>query len=219
LKWARLCNGHHRDDFDRSRGRQTCYEAILALEPKLRTLIARINKAGKKKTLVTLENVVSEAVARGQRGKTGQRRDRHAAGINPGEGGNGGRTPAAAPEIAAPPEPAPSASPMATPAYAVRFAAPPAQSAEFGRRSYREGETIVINPEHPDFKERLAYTRQGQPRITDRLNAYLAGVISLSYPEQFTAPSVDTGAAFEAQLDFMLKLEATLRKQQAALER
>jgi hypothetical protein len=155
-----------RDDFDRTRGRQTCYEAILALEPKLKTLIGRINKAGKKKTLTTLENVVSEAAAN-----------------------------------------------------AVRFAAPPPESADTGKRTYRAGEAIVINPDHPDFKERLAYTRQGQPRITDRLNAYLAGVISLNYPERFMDLAADPAAAFEAQLDFMFKLEATLRKQQAALER
>lgn len=166
-----------RDDFDRTRGRQVCYEAILALEPEIKKLITHVNKASKQKALVKLESSMGQAVAN-------------------------------------------VIEPLAGPA-TIQFAATPPANAPAGQRSYRVGEAIQIDSNHPDFKTRLKYNRQGAPVITDRLYTYLAGVISIHYPERFAPPEAhggDTTALLAAQVDFILKLEAALRQQHTTIE-
>ncbi len=231
-----------RDDFDRTRGRQVLYDAVLALEPEVKKLINQANKASKKKTLVKLESAVSAAVANVI--ETDARPAETAAPVEPiaaasAESFAPGESPAAAPaEFVAPAEEAPAATfestaavpaefvapqPQPQPAgtagqYAIHFAETLPAPAESGKRSCLVDNTIYINTGHPDFKARMTYTRQGQPSITDRLNAYLAGVISIYYSDRLAQPEAPS-ALLEAQLDFILKLEATLRQQRSALER
>jgi hypothetical protein len=91
------------------------------------------------------------------------------------------------------------------------------------KRSYLVGSTIYINVAHPDFQERMAFTRQGRPRVTDRLSAYIAATVSIHYKDQFY---VQYGQApdrreilFDEQVDFMFRLEAALREHLPVLER
>ncbi|MCB0225365.1 MAG: ATP-binding protein [Anaerolineae bacterium] len=193
-----------RDDFNRTYGRQLCYETILTLEPEINTLIKPVNQAGKNQTLGKLENVINEAVA--------------AAGA-PDQADTGSATPASVAEAGT--TPAFSAESTARSDGDGAFSAipdirlvtefPPTVGVE--NRAYLVDNTIYINIEHPDFQERLAYTRQRIPKITDRLTAYLAGLISIYYPAQ----PVEVTAGLEAQVDTIIKLESVLHQQQAEL--
>jgi hypothetical protein len=91
------------------------------------------------------------------------------------------------------------------------------------RRSYLVDATIYINVAHPDFQERMAYTRLGQPRVTDRLGAYIAATVSIHYKDQFYAKygyvPERRDLLFDEQVDFIFRLEAALREHLPALER
>lgn len=119
--------------------------------------------------------------------------------------------------------PQPSVSPLATgytgrarrkSGFDVQFVSLPTDAeGKVIRSRFLEG-TIAINVDHPDFKERIERTRQGEPKVTHRLIAYLAGVISIHYKDQFyhkygKQPEARTDL-FDQQVEFICKLESTL---------
>lgn len=83
------------------------------------------------------------------------------------------------------------------------------------RRSKLVDGTIYINSAHADFKERMAFTRQGGPKFTDRLGAYLAATVSIHYKDQFYQrygrQPERRDQMFDEQVEFMCRLEAGLR--------
>ncbi|MDX1521225.1 MAG: hypothetical protein R3264_06335, partial [Anaerolineae bacterium] len=91
------------------------------------------------------------------------------------------------------------------------------------KRSYLVDATIYINVAHPDFQDRMAYTRQGQPKVTDRLGAYIAATVSIHYKDQFYAKygyqPDRRDLLFDEQVDFIFRLESALREHLPALER
>lgn len=91
------------------------------------------------------------------------------------------------------------------------------------KRSYLIGSTIYINVGHPDFQDRMIYTRQGQPKVTDRLGAYIAATVSIHYKDQFYVKygyePDRRDLLFDEQVDFIFRLEAALRDHLPALER
>jgi len=91
------------------------------------------------------------------------------------------------------------------------------------KRSYLVDATIYINVAHPDFQERMTYTRAGQPKVTERLGAYIAATVSIHYKDQFyaqygTMPD-RRDLLFDEQVDFIFRLESALREHLPALER
>jgi hypothetical protein len=91
------------------------------------------------------------------------------------------------------------------------------------KRSYLVDSTIYINVAHPDFQERMSYSRLGQPKVTDRLGAYIAATVSIHYKDQFYAKygymPDRRDLLFDEQVDFIFRLEAALREHLPALER
>lgn len=85
-----------------------------------------------------------------------------------------------------------------------------------GRRAGFNDGILSINMAHADFQQRLTLSRQGIPRLTDRLNAYLAGILATYSwefypPEALSAPS--TESLLEAQLNAIIQIEENLRQQ------
>jgi signal transduction histidine kinase len=85
-----------------------------------------------------------------------------------------------------------------------------------GRRAGFKDGILSINMAHADFQQRLTLSRQGIPRLTDRLNAYLAGILATYSwefypPEALSAPS--TESLLEAQLSAFIQIEENLRQQ------
>ncbi|MCA9956749.1 MAG: hypothetical protein KC434_18595, partial [Anaerolineales bacterium] len=78
------------------------------------------------------------------------------------------------------------------------------------RRVWWENGRLTINTSHPDFQARLRTSRLGNPRPSDRMNAYLAGVLSV----YGTAELADVEERAAKQIDLMLTLEAELREMQ-----
>jgi len=52
-------------------------------------------------------------------------------------------------------------------------------------RSHLVSGTIHINKEHPDFQDRMEYSRQGRPRFHRSSWGYLAATVSIHYKDQF----------------------------------
>lgn len=79
------------------------------------------------------------------------------------------------------------------------------------RRAWLDNGRLMININHTDFLDRVRNTRQGNPRPSDRLNAYLAALLSLY------AKAAEQGSAGEhlaEQLEMMVQLESQLRTMQ-----
>ena len=88
-------------------------------------------------------------------------------------------------------------------------------------RSHLLGGTIFINTEHPDFHERTSHTRQGRPKVNNRLCAYLAAVISAHYKDQFYLihhMQPNRAQVFEDQVEFICRFETALQTQRQAVE-
>lgn len=83
---------------------------------------------------------------------------------------------------------------------------------EGGRWGVENG-SLTINTAHPDFQARARYTRQGDLRPTDRLNAYLATALSVGVGETAVDPTESLGQILQTQADLILRLEASLRTQ------
>ena len=81
------------------------------------------------------------------------------------------------------------------------------------RRVMVENGRLAINTAHPDFQARLRTTRQGNPRASDRLNAYLAGILTVYGLNQSADTDKDfvTEAQIDAQIGMMLALETQLK--------
>ncbi len=79
------------------------------------------------------------------------------------------------------------------------------------RRGWLENGRLTINTKHPDFQARLRTTRQGNPRPSDRLNAYLAGLLAVYAT---TAEPQMAEKRFTEQIDLMVTLESQLRQLQ-----
>lgn len=90
------------------------------------------------------------------------------------------------------------------------------------RRSWLLDGAIYINTAHPDFKNRLAYNRQGLARFNDRLGAYLAATVSIHYKDQFYArygrQPDRRDQMFDEQVAFQCRLESALRPHLATLQ-
>ncbi len=121
-----------------------------------------------------------------------------------------------------PPSPRPSAQRRRS-GFDIQFFDIPPDAEGQVKRSYLVGSTIYINVAHPDFQDRLVYTRQGRPRVTDRLNAYIAATVSIHYKDQFYNQYGQIperrDLLFDEQVDFMFRLESALRDHLPALER
>jgi hypothetical protein len=83
---------------------------------------------------------------------------------------------------------------------------------EAGRWGLENGR-LAINTSHPDFQARARYTRQGKLRATDRLNAYLATVLSVTAGGTAVAAGESLEQIRQTQADLILRLEASLRAQ------
>lgn len=104
----------------------------------------------------------------------------------------------------------------------IQFMSLPADSEGRVRRSLLLEGTIVINTEHPDFKERVSHTRRGRPKVNARLCAYLAAVISAHYKDQFYLQQhrqPERAQLFEDQVEFICRFESALLAQRAEIER
>lgn len=84
------------------------------------------------------------------------------------------------------------------------------------RRGWVENGRLTINTAHPDFQARLRTTRQGNPRPSDRLNAYLAGILSIYGINRLTELNehLNPETQIDIQIEMMLALEAQLRQLQ-----
>jgi len=98
--------------------------------------------------------------------------------------------------------------------FGIKFIKVPADNeGKFPRSQFNSG-TILINMEHPDFRERIERTRKGELQLTDRLISYIAAVVSIHYKDQYyekyhNQPNVRTDL-FDEQVDFIFRLENTL---------
>ncbi|MFO7681113.1 MAG: ATP-binding protein [Chloroflexota bacterium] len=88
--------------------------------------------------------------------------------------------------------------------------------ADGGEGRWLEGENgrFTINTSHPDFQARARTTRQGDLRPTDRLNAYLATMLSLAAALPTAHDHISPQQLLQTQAEFILSLEASLRAQQ-----
>ena len=83
------------------------------------------------------------------------------------------------------------------------------------------GSVIYVDTDHPDFRARWRQTRQGAPKVDERLCGYLATIVSSHYRErayQSAARSrVDYTQAFEEMIGTYCRLEEGLRQMLPAL--
>ncbi|PID85597.1 MAG: hypothetical protein CSB13_07475 [Chloroflexi bacterium] len=89
------------------------------------------------------------------------------------------------------------------------------------RRVTVENGRLAINTMHPDFQARLRITRQGNPRPSDRLYAYLASILSVYGISQQTAHTkkLNPETKIDLQIEMMLALEMQLRQLQKKAQR
>jgi len=71
---------------------------------------------------------------------------------------------------------------------------------------------------HPDFRNRQNLSRRSIPRLTDRLNFYLAIILSrylLEWKRPANTNTINAETQLKNQVDIILHLEENLRKQRA----
>ena len=90
-------------------------------------------------------------------------------------------------------------------------------------RSRLVGSVIFVDVEHRDFRARWRQTRQGAPKVDERLCGYIATIVSSHYRErayQSAARSrVDYAQAYEEMIGTYCRLEEGLRQVLPALLR
>ena len=90
-------------------------------------------------------------------------------------------------------------------------------------RSRLVGSVILVDSLHPDFKVRWRQTRQGAPKVDDRLCGYLATIVSSHYRERAyqsaSRQRVDYAQAYEEMIGTYCRLEDGLRAVLPALLR
>lgn len=90
-----------------------------------------------------------------------------------------------------------------------------------GQRVWLENGRLTINIRHPDFQARLRTSRQGNPRPSDRMNAYLAGILAAYSINQLTKINHDLSldTQINVQIETMLALESQLHQLQMKSKR
>ncbi len=90
------------------------------------------------------------------------------------------------------------------------------------RRSHLVDGIIIINTNHQHFKERMQFTRQGQPKFNERLCGYLAMTVSIHYKDQYYlkyhSQPEQRDQLFDEQVDFTCRLEQALRPHLSTLQ-
>lgn len=98
---------------------------------------------------------------------------------------------------------------------------PPDLHGKVSRSRFLDG-TIYINVGHPDFDDRVGYSRQGGLKLNERLVSYLAGVVSIHYKDvyydRYKNQPDRRDQLFDEQVDFICRLEAALVSQMSALQ-
>ena len=82
------------------------------------------------------------------------------------------------------------------------------------QRAVFKDDVLSINLAHADLQQRLSLSRQGIPRLTDRLNAYLAGILATYSCERLAGealPGAKPEDLLEAQLNTFIQIEENLR--------
>ena len=83
-------------------------------------------------------------------------------------------------------------------------------------RSRLVGSVILVDSLHPDFQARWRQTRQGAPKVDERLCGYLATIVSSHYRERAYQSAarqrVDYAQAYEEMISTYCKLENGLRQ-------
>ena len=97
-------------------------------------------------------------------------------------------------------------------------------SSRIGRpRSLLVGSTILVDSCHPDFKARWRQTRQGAPKVDERLCGYLATIVSSHYRERTYQTAsrslVDYAQAYDEMIETYCCVEEGLRAVLPALLR
>lgn len=105
----------------------------------------------------------------------------------------------------------------------IQFFDIPPDAAGQVKRSYMADNIIYINVGHPDFQDRMTHTRQGQPKVTERLGAYIAATVSIHYKDRFYSRYGSMpdrrDLLFDEQVDFIFRLEAALKGYLPELEK
>ena len=82
-------------------------------------------------------------------------------------------------------------------------------------RSRLVGTTILVDATHPDFEARWRKSRQGAPKVDERLCGYLATIVSSHYRERAYQSAarqrVDYAQAYEEMIGTYCRLEERLR--------
>ena len=90
-------------------------------------------------------------------------------------------------------------------------------------RSRLVGSTIMVDSTHPDFQSRFRVSRQGAPKVDERLCGYLAMIVSGHYRERAFQIAgrqrVDTAQAYDDMISTYCRLEENLRSVLPALLR
>ena len=233
-----------REDFQQSEGRRALYDAVLDLEPELREALDRLNEAQRDDSLSRLEDILRSVLAELAREDHLRLRSTLTAGThtgraipggggrgeNPGPGtggggsggggqrgedggggeggGDGGRSVTEDPSRA-------DGRPRRRTGLDIRFVCLPPDAQGNVPRSHLLDGTIYINRAHPQFQERMSFSRTGRPRFTDRLTGYVAATVSIHYQDQFYVRygrSPDRrDQMFDDQVAFACRLESALR--------
>ncbi len=88
------------------------------------------------------------------------------------------------------------------------------------RAAFKDG-VLSINLAHADLQRRLSLSRHGIPRLTDRLNSYLAGTLATYFCEWLageTPEGISTEDLLNVQLNTFIQIEENLRQQRGRLE-
>lgn len=84
------------------------------------------------------------------------------------------------------------------------------------KRSMLLGNTIIVNVQHNDFRDRYKRTRAGAPKIDERLCSYLANIISAHYRDLMSeggdTQSASRLEAFDGMITTYCRYEERLRK-------
>lgn len=196
-----------RDDFEQGAKRQMVYEAILEVEDEIHEALQDINKRSESANMSKLEDLLSDALSKLAR----QDYLRFRTTINKGSDINllevdeadqatkKGQFGKGKGKKKKPGSPVPvvetlddselKGSEGKKSGFNVEFSDREQKTADgvMLRSDFIEGGAIVIYKSHPDFKERVKRTYQGDLKITERLVSYLASEIAIQYKDKFFA--------------------------------
>ena len=199
-----------RDDFERSTNRQMVYEEILAIEDQIHEALQEINKKSESAKMNKLEDLLSSALSKLARQDYLRFRTQISQGsdVNFTElegslltlkrkkvGGRGGGESTERdqtediPVVETQDQTDLKGKEGKKSGFNVEFSDREQKKADGAliRSDYIEGGAIVIYKSHPDFKERVKKTYQGEMKITERLISYLASEIAIHYKDKFFA--------------------------------